>query len=374
MSRILFLSNHFITLHSFRKELITKLTKEGNEVYISTPEDEQNVFFEELGCKVIPTKMSRRGLNPIEDISLIAQYKKIMKEVNPDVIFSYTIKPNIYGAFASNATGYKQVCNITGTGATFLKDNILSKVCRMLYKASVKKCYKVFFQNTGDKDYFVEHKMVKNNWEMLPGSGCNLDEHPYCQLPDEDVTRFIFIGRVMKLKGIDEYLKCAEEIKKKYDKTEFIIAGWNEEETYKEIVNKYHEQGIVNYIGFRKDINDWVKKCTCVVLPSHGGEGVPNVLLEAAATGRPCIASKINGSKDVVTDNVTGYLFEQGDAEDLIKKVDMFMNLSYEERKEMGVAGRRKVEKEFDRQIVVDAYMNEIKKISAEGKKYEQTV
>lgn len=360
MSKILFLSNHFITLYSFRKELITKLTKEGHEVYISTPEDEQNAFFENLGCKIIPTKISRRGLNPIEDIGLIFQYKKIMKEIKPDIIFSYTIKPNVYGSFASNSIGYKQVCNITGTGATFLQDNMLSKICRMLYKVSVKKCYKIFFQNTGDKDYFVEHKMVKDNWERLPGSGCNLEEHPYCPLPEDDVTRFIFIGRVMKLKGIDEYLKCAEEIKKKYPNSEFLMAGWNEEETYKKVVNQYHERGIVNYIGFRKDINDWIKKCTCVVLPSHGGEGVPNVLLESAAIGRPCIASNINGSKDVVTDNVTGYLFEPGNAEALIEKVEKFMQMTYEERKEMGTLGRAKVEREFDRQIVINKYINEL--------------
>ena len=149
---------------------------------------------------------------------------------------------------------------------------------------------------------------------MLPGSGCNLEEHTFKPMPEDDVVRFIFIARVMKLKGIDEYLEAAKRIKEKYPNTEFIIAGWNEEEEYKKIVGDYHEQGIVNYIGFRSDLDDWIAKCHCTVLPSHGGEGVPNVLLESAANGRACIGSTINGTMDIIDDGVDGYLFETGNA------------------------------------------------------------
>lgn len=283
----------------------------------------------------------------------------MIPEINPDIIFSFTIKPNIYGTLVTNGK-YKQICNITGTGGTFLEDNLVAKICKVLYRISIRKCYKVFFQNIGDRDFFVENRLVKNNYEMLPGSGCNLDEHPFCLRPEDDTIRFIFIGRVMKLKGIDEYLEAAKIIREKYNNTEFIIAGWNEEKEYKKIVSEFQEKGYVNYIGFRSDIADWIVKCDCTVLPSHGGEGVPNVLLESAATGRACIGSRINGTKDVIEDGITGYLFNTGNTHDLTLQMEKFINLSFEEKAAMGRAGRDKIEREFDRKIVINKYMEEI--------------
>lgn len=359
--KILFLANHFITLFSFRKELIQKLVNDGHDVYLSIPEDE-NHYFENLGCHIILTDIDRRGVNPKNDLKLIYFYKKMISEIKPDIIFSYTIKPNIYGSLVSNHLHVKQVCNITGTGATFLNDNVVAKICKLLYRISIRNCYKVFFQNTGDRDFFVKNNLVNDNYEMLPGSGCNLEEHKYKPMIESDVIRFIFIGRVMKLKGIDEYLEAAKIIKNKYSNTEFLIAGWNEEEEYIKIVNNYQEKGYVNYIGFRKDISDWIEKCNCTVLPSHGGEGVPNVLLESAATGRASIGSNINGTADVIDDGVTGYLFEKGNTESLVDKLEKFINLTFEERKSMGKAGRNKIEKEFDRNIVVNKYCEEVEK------------
>lgn len=361
--KVLILSNHFITLYNFRKELVKKLIEEGNQVFISMPRADENSFFTDMGCKIIETYVDRRGVNPIRDLKLILNYIKIMKKLKPDIIFSYTIKPNIYGCIASNITKSKQISNITGTGATFLKRNIVSFIAKMLYKISLKKSYKVFFQNSGDRDFFIKNKMIKNNYAMLPGSGVNLEQYELCELPAEDEINFIFIGRVMKLKGIDEYLECAKTIKTKYPKTNFYVAGFIEEGKYKEIIDDYNEKGIVNYLGFQKDIKSWIKKCYCTILPSHGGEGVPNVLLESAAMGRICIASKINGCRDVIDDGVTGYLFEAGNAKDLIDKVDKFLKLDYKAKKQMGLAGRKKVERKFDRKIVIKTYLKEIKKV-----------
>ena len=363
-TRILFLSNHFITLYSFRKELITRLAQEGYDIYISTPEDPDNKFFEDLGCKVITTYMDRRGVNPKNDFRTILEYRKIMKQVNPDIIFSYTIKPNIYGSLVSNLLGYKQVCNITGTGATFLNDNGVSKIAKMMYRMTIKKCYKVFFQNTGDRDFFIENDMIGNNYDMLPGSGVNLEQYHLTPFPDDEVIRFIFIGRVMKLKGIDQYLEAADIIHERYPNTEFLIAGWNEEKEYIEKVQQYVNKGAVNYIGFQDNIGEWIEKCQCTILPSHGGEGVPNVLLESAASGRVCIASSINGSKDVIDDGITGFIFEKENAADLIDKIERFLILSNSERAKMGLAGRHKVETEFNREIVVKKYIDEINKAS----------
>lgn len=361
--RILILSNHFITIYAFRKEVIQRMVEAGNEVFISTPADEQNKYFSDMGCKVIETPMERRGTNPVKDMKLVGEYKRIMKHVNPDIIFSYTVKPNIYGSMASNSLKLKQVCNITGTGATFLKENVLSKIVRMLYKSSVKKCYKVFFQNTGDRQYFIDHKIVGKNIDLIPGSGVNLDQHAFIEMPSDEIVNFIFIGRVMAVKGIDQYLTCAKTIHEKYPNTCFYIAGWNEEQEYKKIVADYEKIGAVRYIGFQKDIDSWIRKCHCTILPSLGGEGIPNVLLESAATGRVCIASAINGSKDVVDDGVTGYLYEAGNSRNLIEKVEKFLALSFEEKKAMGVAGHDKVAREFNREIVIGKYMDEVEQV-----------
>ena len=228
--KILFLSNHFITLFFFRKELIKRLIDRGHQVYLSMPADERQSFFEDMGAKLIITPMTRRGMNPVEDLGLIANYRRIIKELKPDIIFSYTIKPNIYGTMVTNALGYKQVCNVTGTGATFLKESALAKLSRLLYRVSMKKAYKVFFQNSGDRDYFISHKMIGDNYEMLPGSGVNLEQHRLCPMPDTDELRFIYIGRVMAVKGVQQYLDAAKAIHEKYPNTRFYIAGFIEED------------------------------------------------------------------------------------------------------------------------------------------------
>ena len=358
--KILILSNHFITLYNFRRELIARLVSRGHKVYISMPEDERNEYFAQLGCEMIVTPMSRRGMNPAQDISLLHRYKRIMREVQPDIIFSYTIKPNIYGSMASKALHYKQVCNVTGTGATFLHENLLAKLVRVLYRRSMRYAYKVFFQNSGDRDYFVRHRMVRDNWDMLPGSGVNLEQHAFSPMPEGDTVGFIYIGRVMAVKGVEQFMDCARAIRREHPGTRFYMAGFIEEERYKALVDEYVKDGSIEYLGFRKDIDEWIGKCCCTVLPSLGGEGVPNVLLESAASGRACIATRIPGSVDTIDDGVTGFIYTPGSTEELISCVESFLALSPDERAAMGRAGRVKMEKEFDREIVIDKYIREV--------------
>lgn len=359
---VLFLSNHFITLYNFRRELVARLLERGHRVVLSMPAMEQNVYFKDLGCEIIETPMSRRGMDPLEDLRLLRQYRRIMRAVDPDVIFSYTIKPNIYGTLASNALGYRQICNITGTGATFLKENLLSRLVRELYRISIRKCSKVFFQNTGDRDYFIRHGMVKDNWDMLPGSGVNLEQHALAPMPDDGEIRFLYIGRIMAVKGIDQYLQCAKAIRARHPDTRFYLAGFIEEAALEPVMKEYTEAGIVEYLGFRDDIDEWIRHCHCTVLPSLGGEGVPNVLLESAATGRACIASNINGSREVIEDDVTGYLYPVGDTEALIDRVERFLALSSAERQAMGLRGHEKAAREFDREKVIARYVEEAEK------------
>ena len=364
--RILFLAQHFITLYSFRRELIERLCKEGHEVYLSLPVSDDNKFFEDLGCKIILTEIDRRGVNPVNDLKLIRFYKKMIPEIDPDIIFSYTIKPNVYGCFATNekkrknGEKYRQVCNITGTGGTFLEENLVAKICRILYRHSVRNCYKVFFQNTGDRDMFIKKHMIRDNYEMLPGSGVNLEQFSVTPLPDGNNVNFIFMGRVMKLKGMDEFLEAAKRTRDKYPNANFYIAGFVEEGEYKEKVARYEDAVIP--LGFQKDIVSWIKRCHCTILPSHGGEGVPNVLLETAAMGRICIGSRIPGTEDVIDDGRTGYLFEAGNADELVEVIEKVMMLDSGEKTAMGLAGRAKVEKEFNREIVIQKYVDEVEK------------
>lgn len=364
MAKILFLANHYSTLYQFRKELINILVERGDEVYLSLPEAKDVEYFTNLGCKFVPTAVDRRGYNPLADLKLIRSYRKIINQTKPDIIFSYTIKPNVYGSLANRGTDIRQVCNITGTGATFLKDGLLAKICKFLYRISITKAYKVFFQNRKDRDFFAANKLVGKNYEILPGSGCALISHPYIPLPEGDKINFIFIGRVMKLKGIDEYLECAKVISERHQNVHFLIAGWNEEKEYMQKVEEAEKAGYVEYLGYRKDIANIIEKCHCTILCSHGGEGMPNVILESAAMGRICITTNTNGAEDAVDDGVTGYIYPKGDAKALIEKVEKVLNMTNEEKATMGKAGREKMEREFDRNIVINKYLDEIVKVN----------
>ena len=357
---VLFLSNHFITLYFFRRELIARLLQRGHRVVLSMPADEHNVFFRDQGCEIIETPMTRRGMNPVEDLKLLRQYKQILREVRPDVIFSYTAKPNIYGSLASAKLGYRQVCNITGMGSSLMKENLLAKTVRALYRGSIRKAYKVFFQNSGDRDYFVRYGIVKDNWALIPGSGVNLESHPLTPMPDDGEIRFLYVGRIMDIKGIDQFLDCARAIREKHPNTRFYLAGFVEQERFKPLLAEYEKAGYVQYLGFRKDVDEWMRRCHCTILPSLGGEGVPNSVLESAATGRACIVSDIPGSRDTVDDGVTGYLFPAGDSEALIDRAERFLALTKEEREAMGLAGHEKAAREFDREIVIRAYLQEV--------------
>ncbi|MDO4740686.1 MAG: glycosyltransferase family 4 protein [Eubacteriales bacterium] len=359
MKKVLFLANHYLTLYSFRRELIEKLCREGCEVVLSIPADPENEYFRALGCRIVETEVARRSLNPIKDIRLTLEYIRLLRKEKPDVVFSYTIKPNAYGSIASRITRCRQICNITGTGETLRHSAFVRSVVHALYKVSIRHCEKVFFQNTSDRAYFIENGLVREERSaMLPGSGVNLSHFHCSPMPEDEQTRFIYIGRVMGLKGIDQFIQAARIVRAERPDALFYIAGFAEEGRYRDLVEKCHAEGLIEYLGFRKDIDEWIRRCHCTILPSHGGEGVPNVLLESAATGRACIASRIPGSVDVIDDGETGYLFKAGDAESLARCIFRFLALTSEQKAQMGLAGRKKVERSFSRDIVIQAYMD----------------
>ena len=360
--RILIITNVFGGLYSFRKELVEKLASE-NELICALPDDPGKGWFDEIGCRFIEVPTDRRGTNPLSDYKLYKTYRRLIREVKPDVVLTYTIKPNIYGGIASAREGIPCIANITGLGTGILNKAVLKRLITSLYRRALRKAVCVFFQNTENQRFFIDEKIVKGKNRLIPGSGVNLERHRIEEYPQNDsITRFLFIGRVMKEKGIDEFLQAADSVKKKYPKTSFDIIGRLEEDNYQTILKDYQERGIIQFHGPQNDVHSFIKNSHATVNPSYH-EGMSNVLLESASTGRPVIASNIPGCRETFEDGESGLAFEPRNAQDLTDKLIKFIELPYEKKKAMGIAGRRKVEKEFDRNIVIDAYMEEINKI-----------
>ncbi|MCP1126097.1 glycosyltransferase family 4 protein [Bacillus sp. 3103sda1] len=361
MKKVLILANNDVGLYKFRKELIQELVKEY-KVYVSLPYGEFIPRLEELGCKFIDTPISRRGTNPITDLKLLMNYKKIIKEVKPDVVLTYTIKPNVYGGLACKMSGVPYIANITGLGTAVENGGLLQKVTLFLYKLALKEVNFVFFQNEENRKFFINQKIVRDNHRLIPGSGVNLNHYSLLDYPSDTMVNFLFIARVMKEKGIDQYLDAAKYIKERHPNTAFHILGFCEG-SYESKLKEMQDSGIIQYHGMQNDVREFHKFSHCTIHPTYYPEGMSNVLLESAASGRPVITTNRSGCREIVDDTINGYIVEQENSRDLIEKIERFINLDYETKKQMGVAGRMKVEREFSRDIVVNAYMNEIEAI-----------
>lgn len=363
--KILIFSNDDSGLFHFRKELITALV-EDNEVVLSFPLGGAfSERLEQLGTRIIDTPVDRRGKNPFSDLKLLGKYNKILRQENPDIVLTFTIKPNIYGGIACSRFHIPCIANVTGLGTSIENPGLLSKISLLLYRIGLRKDHCVFFQNESNYLFFKKKKIIGSHYQIIPGSGVNLSENCYEEFPNDDKSVvFLFIGRVMKDKGIIEFLESADRTKAKYPQSRFTIIG-NFDEDLKTQVDEYCKNGIVEYCGFQNNVHQFIKACHCVVLPSYH-EGLANVLLEAAACGRPVIASDIPGCQETFDEGISGFGCKPHDVESLVSAMEKFVSLPFERKKQMGLAGRRKVEKQFDRQIVVDSYLEEIGKVCGE--------
>lgn len=361
MKKVVLVGNHDVVIYNFRKELIETLLADGNEVSIILPYGDKVELLKNMGCHYHEVKVERRGTNPFQDLKLYHNYKEILSRIKPDIVLTYTIKPNIYAGMASCKLGIPYIANITGLGSAVENKGILQWITIALYKIAFRKIQTVFFQNLENKQFFEDKKIAVGKHQLLPGSGVNLKQFKQLDYPDDTKIRFLFIARVMKEKGIEEYLYCAEEIARKYNHVEFHILGFCEED-YEERLEQLNRRGIIKYHGMQKDIIPFLKQSHCTIHPSFYPEGMSNVLLESAASGRPVITTDRSGCREIVDDKVSGFLFETKKKEQLLSIVEMFIEMPNETKKQMGLAGRKKVEKEFDRTIVVNAYTKEIEK------------
>jgi len=362
MSKILVLANHYNTLRIFRRELLKELVLKGNEVILSIPKtDENNIkVLEGYGCRVLITDFQRRGINPVKEFTLLMKHIKLIKLENPDKVITYTIKPNIYGSVASKICAKQHYVNVTGLGSAFQSQNITRKVVSFLYRISLNKANKIFFENIGNRDTLIKEKIIKiENTVVLPGAGVNLQEFSFTEYPNNnDIINFLFIGRIMKEKGVDELFIAIKRIALDFPNAKFHFIGWYEDD-YQNKVQLLEKKKLISYQGFQPDVKPFIKDSHCVILPSYH-EGMSNTLLEAASMGRPLITSNIHGCKEAVIHGRTGYLVNVKDSDDLYKKIRKFIELPYEDKVMMGQQSREYIREIFDKSKVVEKTIREM--------------
>ena len=357
--RIAILANHSGGLYDFRKDLISELKKYASVTVAVPHNDRWNELLHLADC-VIELPIDRRGMNPFHDSKLFHQYRAILKEVKPDLVLIYTIKPNIYGGLACRMAHIPYAVNITGLGSAIENGGWLKKFVLALYKPALKGARVVFFENAGNRDTLVATGVVpKGRDVVLSGAGVNLEDYPYQPYPQEGAVRFLFVGRVMREKGVDELFAATKRMKQEYgDGVEFHIVG-SFEEGYKPLMDELEKAGVVKYHGYQSDMKRFYAMASCVVLPSYH-EGMSNVLLEAAASGRPLITSDIPGCREAVEDGNSGYLCPAKDANALYEAMRRFMELPKDRRVELGRCGRERMVKMFDKSLVINKTMNNL--------------
>jgi len=350
--RILVLANDSVGLYLFRLDLLKEVLK-TNEVYISLPSGKYIEELERAGCKFIDTHMERRGMNPKTDISLFKHYLNILAEVQPNLVITYTIKPNIYGGLACTVRKIPYAVNITGLGTAFQGNGALRQMVTAMYKVALKKAKVVFFENSANRDLFIGEKIVRIQQAcLLNGAGVNLQKFPYEEYPKNDVFHFLYIGRVMKEKGIDELFEAMKGLIAEGQNCFLDVVGPFEED-YKDKLGKYEQEGWLKYHGFQGDVRPFIKACDCFVLPSYH-EGMANTNLECASSGRPIITSNVPGCKEAIICGKTGFLCEPKNIDSLYSMMLQMLEISRSEREDMGKAGRKHMEELFDKKAVIE--------------------
>lgn len=363
MNKILLLANDSTFVYNLRLEILEALRKEAWKVVIACEIKEHLEELKALGYKIIPVSVDRRGKNFIKDLSLLRHYKRIIKNEKPDVVLTNNIKPNVYGGIACSNKRIPYIVNVCGLGTPLEGTGLMRIIVVSLYKRGVKKANCVFFQNIESEEFFKKRGMVLRHCHLLPGSGVNTSRFPVLDYPHGDTVDFLFISRIMKKKGIEQYLEAAEIICKKYPQVVFHVIGRCDDKKYLKKIKILHNKGVIRYHGQQNSILPFQKISSCTVHPTYYPEGMSNVLLESASCARPIITTDRSGCREIIDDGVNGFICRQKDTADLVTKIEKFLGLSWEQKREMGLAGRRKIEKEFDRKIVVNAYLDEIKRV-----------
>ena len=358
---ILMTANSTWNIWNFRRPLVEALAGNGHRVTVLAPLDDAAFELEHLGCRIRPLEMSVKGLNPLEDIKLQRRLSRIFSEEQPDAVLSYTIKNNIFGARAAKSAGVSFLPNVTGLGTAFLSGKMLQLVTEQLYRWSFAALPVVFFQNEDDRDLFLDRRLVRaDQAQVLPGSGIDLNRFAPAPMPDPEMPPvFLMIARLLRDKGVVEFVEAARRVKGRHPLARFQLLGPAGSENRTAIdrltVNEWVAEGVVEYLGTTGDVRPAIAGASCVVLPSYR-EGAPRTLIEAASMARPLIATDVPGCRAVVDRDVSGFLCEVRNAESLAAAMERFLSLSPSSKRAMGAAGRAKMEREYDQELVVAAY------------------
>jgi len=366
--KVLIALNSSWNLFNFRSGLIESLVRKGYDVIAVAPADNYSPKLISLGCRFIPLPMDSGGAHPLRDLVLFWRYVRTIRKVRPDVFLGYTVKPNIYGSFAAHIFGVPVINNVAGLGTVFINDGWLNRIVRALYRVSLSRSRKVFFQNEDDRELFISGRLVDGDiTESLPGSGVDLRKFEPVPLPGGPQIRFLLIARMLWYKGVGEFIEAARLLKSRGLNAQVCLLGFldarNPSAITKAQMDEWVAEGVVSYLGVSDSVYIEIAKADCIVLPSFYGEGTPRALLESAAMARPIITTDSVGCRDVVDDGINGFLCRPKDALDLADKMARMISLSQLEREAMGIRGREKVELEFDERIVIEKYLATIEDV-----------
>lgn len=358
--KITLIANDTTFIYNLRREVLAKLVEEGHQVTVLCQFRSHQEALEQIGCRLYDIPIGRRNTNPWADLKLLYHFFQMLRKINPDVVFTNNIKPNVYAGIACRVLGIQYIPNITGLGTPVENPGKLQFLATRLYKYGVAGADTIFFQNDENMRFFEQHHMMPKNSHvcLLPGSGVNLHAYPELPYSPGDVVHFLFVARLLKEKGIELYLSAAKRVAQNYPNVMFHICGGCDDPKYYERVKEAENAGYLQYHGEQKDMRPYFQMAHCVVHPSYYPEGMSNVLLEAAASGRPVIATDRSGCRETVDAGKSGYLIPIKDEEALVAALEDFLGLTWEEREALGHAGRIKMEHEFDRQMVVQKYMD----------------
>ncbi|MDE5886393.1 MAG: glycosyltransferase family 4 protein [Muribaculaceae bacterium] len=362
MANIMIIGTNMMNIYNHRLELVKALLEQNHIVSIVAPAGGEEKELISLGVKFIDTAVDNRGTSLKSDLKLLGTLISILKKERPDIVLTFYTKTNIYGGIACRILKIPYIENITGLGTAICNGGLLSKFMVFLYSLALKSAEMVFFQNSQNLDFFNRTKIRLKDRCLLPGSGVSLLRFKPLPYPKDGPLTFLFISRVLKEKGIYEYVEAARQIKKKYPETLFYVIGPYSDE-YKEYLQKATQENVIIVTGKTNDVKRFLQMGHCTVFPSFYGEGMANILLESAASGRPVITTNVPGCGEAVEDGKTGYVVNPRDVHDLELKLEKFISLDRQEKISMGSEGRKKMEREFDRNIVIQAYLKEINKI-----------
>lgn len=365
--KIAVLENNLLSTYTMREALMLRLKQEGYQIYVITHTNKFMKIVEDMGIGVINVGSSNE--NPFHVLRYIYQLYKSLRKIRPDVCLTFSIRPAIWGNMVTRLLRIPTITNITGTGPLFISESFVYRVARAMYRFVLRRTKKVFFQNYDDMNLFIKRKFVTPEIaERIPGSGVDHEKfkpradgrkipHPFI---------FLFIGRLIKDKGIFEYIEAARMIKKEFPAVVCRVLGplWSQNLKTNIItqteLHGWISEEVIDYLGEKKDVRQSIADSDCVVLPSYR-EGTSNVLLEASSMEKPTITTDTTGCREIVEDGKTGFLCRVRDSADLVDKMKKMIALSEEQRLQMGKDARIKIIKEYDKEIVINAYLKTIR-------------